>query len=297
MRDAPRPGWDGPRQLAWDATSLDSYLACPRYHHFAIRLGRRLPGGKADLIFGTCLHHGVGTYAIARRDGATAEEALLQGVQAALAGAGDLPPQSATGATKSRMGLIRALVEWDASGAWRGITEVEHAWSSPSPTADHTLCGHIDAARDGEPLEWKTTTSGHGMAIHRRHEMSVQVAMYKRYTQAARLHLGAFAMLVGSATYKEYIYFREGWSEEEFDALLVHTLERADATAEEVAAGRVPLGNPAACERFGGCPYRRVCSHAPSVRDAILASDYVLARWEPLTATVTVKEGGDVLGK
>ena len=40
--------------------------------------------------------------------------------------------------------------------------------------------------------------------------------------------------------------------------------------------------NPTACGNYGGCPFRSVCSSAPSIRENYLKSDFQSHNWDPL---------------
>jgi hypothetical protein len=54
------------------------------------------------------------------------------------------------------------------------------------------------------------------------------------------------------------------------------------ARAEEFAlAGHWPM-NDTACDRFGGCPMRGICSKDPKVRHVYLSSDFKKEPWDPL---------------
>jgi hypothetical protein len=40
--------------------------------------------------------------------------------------------------------------------------------------------------------------------------------------------------------------------------------------------------NDKSCHKYGGCPFREVCSKSPSVRDKFLESGFVRREWNPL---------------
>jgi hypothetical protein len=40
--------------------------------------------------------------------------------------------------------------------------------------------------------------------------------------------------------------------------------------------------NDTACDKYGGCRFRGVCSRSPSVRQAFLDSDFRREMWNPL---------------
>lgn len=41
--------------------------------------------------------------------------------------------------------------------------------------------------------------------------------------------------------------------------------------------------NDTACDKYGGCTFRKVCSKSPQVRDIFLNSDFVKRPWNPLS--------------
>lgn len=40
--------------------------------------------------------------------------------------------------------------------------------------------------------------------------------------------------------------------------------------------------NEASCDKYGGCPFRRVCSRSPASRQAVLETEFVKKIWDPL---------------
>lgn len=70
-------------QVAWDSSSLQAVMFCPRHYEYAIRDGRG-SGDGVDLAFGGYAATGFETYQKARLEGLTKERALLRTVRAIL---------------------------------------------------------------------------------------------------------------------------------------------------------------------------------------------------------------------
>jgi hypothetical protein len=54
------------------------------------------------------------------------------------------------------------------------------------------------------------------------------------------------------------------------------------ALAESYAIENYWPMNDKSCHKYGGCPFRKVCSKSPEVRDKFLASDFTIQPWNPL---------------
>jgi pyridoxine/pyridoxamine 5'-phosphate oxidase len=75
------------------------------------------------------------------------------------------------------------------------------------------------------------------------------------------------------------VTYRTKGQMEEWLKDLRHWLDKAQEYAE---AGYWPM-NDTACDKFGGCPFRDVCSKSPEVRGKFLKSDFKQEKpWNPL---------------
>lgn len=114
-----------PTQLrAWDSTSLDAYMRCPRYYQHAIVEGYRL-GGNYDIAFGSLYHECVEFYDRAKVNGASKAEATEDTIEY----------------------LLRKTWDYDNDKPWSGTYVAGwrcNAWTA-GPKRNTYRC---DAARD-----------------------------------------------------------------------------------------------------------------------------------------------------
>lgn len=158
----------------------------------------------------------------------------------------------------------------------------------------YLLCGHLDRVVTFSDnlfvMDHKTTTSTPGPYYFDQWAPSNQMTLY---SIAAQVILGSpvkgviinAAQLLLEPPYTKFVrgmIFRTADQQEEWLADLRHWLSLAEAYATE---GYFPM-NDTACDKFGGCRFREVCSKSPQVRERFLESDFVKLseedRWNPL---------------
>ncbi len=162
--------------------------------------------------------------------------------------------------------------------------------ADPQP---YLLCGHLDRVVDFNGqllvLDHKTTTTTPSDYFFAQFEPSNQMTLYTLAGQvvlntpvkgvmirAAQLLLTEPNRFVSSMTYRTPDQLTE-WEDD-----LRAWLTLAEAYAD---AGHWPM-NDTACDKFGGCRFRSICSKSPQVRDIYLKADFIKlepeARWNPL---------------
>lgn len=159
----------------------------------------------------------------------------------------------------------------------------------------YILSGHLDRVVDfnGELLvmDRKTTTTTPGPYYFHQYEPSNQMTLY---TLAGQVVLGtpikgvvidAAQVLIESPNrFVRGFTYRNPDQLEEWLASLHVLLNQAEAYAIE---GFWPM-NDTACDKFGGCRFREICSKSPQVREAFLKSSYDKLepdeKWNPLRA-------------
>lgn len=189
---------------------------------------------------------------------------------------------------------------------WGPKTGTEGRWigswdSNPNETVDHgpapaqpyLLSGHLDRLvrfqGDYMIMDRKTTTTSLSQYYFKQYEPSNQMTLY---TLAGSVILNApvKGVIIDAAQIKltEPHAFARGFTYRTSDQLeeWLIDLKVLLASAEGYAlAGYWPM-NDTACDKFGGCKFRDICSKSPSVRDAFLRADFnklaPAERWNPL---------------
>jgi hypothetical protein len=159
----------------------------------------------------------------------------------------------------------------------------------------YLLCGHLDRVcedSNGDLFieDHKTTTSTPGQYYFAGYEPNNQMSLY---TTAGQVVLEApvrgvainAVQLLLEPPYARFVRgftFRNAEQLDEWQTDLARWLQLAEWYAENEYWPQ----NDTACDKFGGCRFRDVCSKAPSVRHIYLKSDFTqLAedeRWNPL---------------
>ena len=159
----------------------------------------------------------------------------------------------------------------------------------------YILCGHLDRVVTFNDqlfvMDHKTTTSAPGDYYFNQYEPNNQMTLY---TLAGQVVLNApiRGVIISAAQIlleKEHRFVR-GFTyrtQDQLDEWLLDLhlhLNSAEAFAE---AGYWPM-NDTACDKFGGCKFRGVCSKSPEVREMFLKADFVKLeldqRWNPLAS-------------
>lgn len=155
------------------------------------------------------------------------------------------------------------------------------------------LCGHLDRVVDFNGqlmvLDHKTTTTTLGTYYFDQYEPHNQMSLY---TLAGKIVLntivkgviidGCQILLEGENRFVRGFTYRTPDQLDEWVDSLSMTLGYAESCATQ---NYWPM-NDTACDKFGGCKFRGVCSKSPQVRDNFLKMDFITLpleeRWNPL---------------
>ena len=164
-----------------------------------------------------------------------------------------------------------------------------HALNQP-----YLLCGHLDRVVDFNDqllvMDRKTSVTTLSAYYFQQYSPSNQMSLY---TLAGKIILGApiRGVIIDAAQVllEKPNAFARGFTyrtEDELEEWLVdlkHTLAHAEHCATE---NYFPM-NDTACNNYGGCKFRGICSKSPAVRDRFLAADFEKLepqnRWNPLS--------------
>ena len=155
----------------------------------------------------------------------------------------------------------------------------------------YLLCGHLDRivrfADHTFVMDHKTTTSTPGSYYFAQYEPNNQMTLY---TLASQIILGSpikgviidvVQIAAGFSRFSRGFTYRTADQLEEWLENTKHWLRYAEGLA---ADGFWPM-NDTACDKFGGCEFRGICSKSPSVRQRFLESEFERREpWNPLKA-------------
>lgn len=305
--------FSGGAQTVWDSTSLGLWQSCPRkYYHKIIRGLSRYGNKSVHLIFGGIYAKALEEYYLELGRGSTSDEALAHTISRALIRAwhwegvelGELPPEDATSigpwlsdhAQKTRFTLIRSIIwyfeEFSGDSALHPITiagapAVELTFKLElSPNILYS--GHLDRLAEWQGhtyvIDQKTTGTTITARYFDQYHPSTQMT---GYTFAGKVVynvpvkgviIDAAQIAAGFTRFSRAPTLRTDDQLEEWHSETIHWITQAQAfTAESF----FPM-NPAACNDYGGCEFRRICQAPCHLREAVIKSDYVISpRWDP----------------
>lgn len=159
------------------------------------------------------------------------------------------------------------------------------------PIQPYVLCGHLDRVVDFNGalfvMDYKTTLSTPGSYYFDQYEPNNQMSLYTLASQVILdspikgVIIDAVQMLIEPPFMRSVrgFTYRTEAQLEEWMSDLGWILSQAELYAEQ---NYWPM-NDTACDKFGGCRFRGICSKSPQVREQFLKSDFVKGeKWNPL---------------
>ena len=313
-------------QFAWDSTSLGLFKTCPRLYAYTLIDGWEAKGESIHLRFGIEYHKALEDYDRSRATGTSHEDSIRQSVGSLVLRTADweVDEDSRAGKYKNSHSLRQLVIDYldhfrdDPAKTYildNGKPAVELSFRfeldfgpsrnnpgefgySPGQWAlgvsqPYLLCGHLDRVVDFNDqllvMDRKTTTTTPGEYYFRQYEPNNQMSLYTLagkvvlnspikgvVIDAAQVLIDKPNKFVRGFTYRTPAQLEE-WVQD-----LRITLSVAESYATE---GYWPM-NDTACDKFGGCRFRDVCSKDPSVRENFLKADFNKLepedRWNPL---------------
>jgi hypothetical protein len=312
-------------QYAWDSTSLGYIKTCPRLYQYIMIDGWGEKDQSIHLRFGIEYHKALEEYDSARIRGESHENAVCYCIHQLLCRIRDWNPDSTTraGNYKNPRTLLQLVVDyvdkykddpaktvtlengkpalelsfrfeldWGPSAGQTYERDIPHG--NPSGhNQPYVLCGHLDRVVSYNDqtlvMDRKTTTMDPGSRFYDQFSPNNQMTLY---TLAGQVVLdtvikgvvidAAKPMLeVPNVFGRGFTYRTPAQLEEWLNDLRIHLY-----MAEQYATIGYWPQNDTACDKFGGCRFRGVCSRDPSVRGRFLEADFVKQeegeRWNPL---------------
>jgi hypothetical protein len=290
-------------QWAWDATSLGYAKRCPRLYKYQIIDGYRSKEENVHLRFGIEFHLSQSTYQKLIANGTGHEDALRLTVKSLMFSIRDWWPDHDY---KNRINLLTAVIgyidEHENDPAKVVILEngepaVEQRFfieldTNPAcaPDRPYALCGYLDKIvefnGDYFDVDYKTTKTTPGYYYWQQFEPENQMSMYTFASRVITPKPAKGVIIdVIQVLIKDQPKFVRGMTfrtEDQISEWLIDA-QYWIGLAEEWAYNQYWPMNDTACDKYGGCPFRGVCSSSPQVREMILESEFEKGeQWNPL---------------
>lgn len=297
-------------QYAWDSTSLGYLKRCPRLYQYIMIEGWSGNDESVHLRFGSEYHTALENYDKSRATGIPHSDAVFDVIRQCLISTygWDVDRDTKAGKYKNRETLIRTVVDYldhfsdDPAKTFiksDGVPAVELSFRfeiedapKTDPTQPYILCGHLDRVVVFQDevfvMDRKTTTTTPGSYFFDRFEPDNQMSLY---SFASRIILespikgviiDAAQILANSSRFVRGFTLRTADQLEEW----LYDLRYWFKLAESYAVAEYWPQNDTACDKYGGCPFRGICSKSPGVRAQYLKSSFkqleVEERWNPL---------------
>lgn len=294
-------------QLAWDATSLTALKTCPRYYQYNILEGYATKVENIHLRWGSEYNNAQVTYHRARASGRSKEDARRDAIRYALTSTWDHDlgrPWASDLPYKTRETLIRALVWYfdnfeedplrtdslaDGSAAVEMNFRIHLDQDSGITGEPYLLCGYLDRKVDfngGEWItDWKTTRYILDQRYFDQYSPNNQVSCYSfaggiisKERPIKGVIIDAVQLGVTFARFQRHQVPRTPMQLEEWITDSMIYIRQNETYVKENYWPQ----NDTSCDKYGGCPYREICSASPEVRPRLLNGLFGRRTWDPL---------------
>lgn len=295
-------------QFIWDSTSLKLAFECQRKYGFKLIDGWRRRSSGPHLRFGAIYAAALESFFKLRLT-KSYDESMHEVVREALISSWDFlldangQPIPGSGGpwisghnVKTRETLIRSIV-WYLE-EFRADSMPVMILSDGKPAVEYSFLfeadsgilfsGHIDrvVTYAGHPyvMDQKTTTSVLAPHYFEAFDTDIQMSMYAFAGKVVYdlpvkgVVIDAAQVAVGFTRFGRYVTPRSTAFLDEWYSLVMAKIHEV---RENTKAGRLQP-NPTACNNFGGCEFRRVCSASPEFRLNFLEGDFERGEaWDP----------------
>jgi hypothetical protein len=288
-------------QWAWDSTSLSYFKRCPRLYYYVMIMGYRPKEESVHLRFGIEVHRVAQDYEKLKADGIKHDEAVFHVIKGLLYRVSDWESDHKY---KNKDNLIRTAVWYlekyknDPAKTYvleNGKPAVELSfqfdldWGPRELNQNYILCGHLDrlVEYNGEMFvnDIKTTTSTPGPYYWNQFEPDNQMTLYTLASKVIFEPAVRGVMITSAQIMIDDTRFTRGMTyrtQDQLDEWVGELKWWFDWQNEYALLNKWPM-NDTACDKYGGCMFRHVCSKSPGVRDKFLKSDFEQGEpWNPL---------------
>jgi PD-(D/E)XK nuclease superfamily len=287
-------------QYAWDATCLEAFKRCPRLYYYKMIEGWRSKTDNIHLRFGGEFHTALQQYELVKADGLDHDECMFHVVRELLYRVEDWDPDDKY---KNRQFLIRSVIGWldkykddnavvikQANG--KPAVEVSFAFEldyGPIEGQPYVLCGHLDRIVDfqGElfVMDHKTTKTTPSSYYWDQFEPNNQMTLYTLagkvifQTNVKGVIIDSAQLMIDTTRFTRGTTYR---TQDQLEEWLLDLEDHLDLALKYAKQNYWPM-NDTACDKYGGCEFRDVCSKSPSVRSHFLKGDFNQEEpWNPL---------------
>ena len=305
-------------QFGWDSTSLGYLKICPRLYQYTMLDGWSSREESLHLRFGIEYHHALQDYDLSRAAGILHDDSVHDVLRELLLRTVDFNPDHKS---KTRDSLVRTVVWYldkhkddpaqthilyDGKPAVEQSFRFELDWGpgykpkydmqadhdgEPFPKGQpYLLCGHLDCivSFNSELFvkDYKTVYTFWGKTWEPDNQMTLYSLASKVVldTPVRGVIIDMAQVKADSTEFKRDITYRTQDQLNEWLADLHYWF----ALAEQYAINNYWPMNDTACDKWGGCRFRGICSKSPSVRERFLEGNFVKLeeseRWNPLRA-------------
>ena len=299
-------------QTAWDSTSIGRLKTCPRKYYYSMIRGIAPRRQNDHLTFGLLLHSALEVYE-KHRVTLPHDEAQERMVDWTLRESWEWKSETAE---KTRKTLLRSIVWFTDKfnpdplktmilSDGRPATELSFQipLSSHVKTTDEELilCGHIDrmVLLDGRPYanDKKTTKGQLGNKFFSTFSPNNQMSLYIFAGQVAfavelqGMIIDGIQVGVGFTRFERQLVSRDKFQINEWYQGLKSWLQQAEMFAllgnhlqqSGQAIENAWPQNDTACDHYGGCEFRSLCSKTPGAREREIGLAFSPSLWNPLT--------------
>jgi hypothetical protein len=292
-------------QLAWDSTSLGALKRCARYYEYNIIEGYTTRNESAHLRFGIEYNNALVTYQQSIADGADYETAVLAAVRYALTQTWDEKlgrPWHSDEPTKNRESLVRSVIWYLDKFKEDPLATVILETGKPAVELSFRLHVDMKSSLSGEDyllcgyLDRKVNFGGYWYTDFKTTKGMLDDNYFSKYTPNNQVSQYAFAGTIVSPEPIRGIIIDAAQVAVTFTRFQRAEIPRNPEFLSEwfedakvyirqnegyVARNHWPM-NDTACDMYGGCPYRVICSMSPELRQKHLDAMYVRRTWDPL---------------
>lgn len=295
-------------QFAWDSTSLGWLKECPRKYQYSMVEQWRTKSDSIHLDFGRWYHAALEHYDKARALNLSHEEALNDTVSLVMGWTwADGKPWDSDHSNKTRETLIRSIIWYvehfkddpaqtvilaNGKPAVELSFKMELGWAptyKDGPFSQpYVLCGHLDRVVNFSGgtyvMDRKTSSSTIGSNYFDQYDPDNQMSLYTLaakviyQTPVKGVIIDAVQIAVGFSRFSRGFTYRTDAQIEEWLEDTKHWFRLAEQYSKD---NYWPM-NDKSCHKYGGCPFRRVCSKSPEVRSKFLETDFYKRQWNPL---------------
>lgn len=285
--------------FAWNSTALGALKKCPRYFELSVLRGLRMKRESVHLLFGGAYAKALETYHRLKAEGNDHMQAMCAVTHQALVATWDAEegkPWESDHNLKTRETLIRSIV-WYLEHFIDDATSVLMIDGRPAVELSCKveiedgvfLTGHLDRVVEysGDTYIMDQKTTGSTLSPHYFDQWSPSNQM-SQYTLMGQLIfdmpvkgviIDAAQIAVGFTRFERGFAHRTKGQITEFLADTKVWIAQARVYHQ---ADHWPM-NDTACDKFGGCAFRRICAKDPEIRETFLKADYEVNFYNPLS--------------